>query len=44
MAVLTLIFTICALRVNVIFVIVLLGTLVAFCLLSAALFIEAEGF
>ena len=43
MTVLTFIFLICSLRVNVIFVLVLLGALIAFSLVTAALFIEGRG-
>jgi hypothetical protein len=43
MTVLSVVFLICALRVNLIFVLVLLGAVIAFGLLSAALFVESEA-
>jgi hypothetical protein len=43
MTVLTFVFLVCSLRVNLVFVLVLLGALIAFALLSAALFVESEA-
>lgn len=43
MAVLTFVFLVCSFRVNVFFVLLLLGGEIAFLLLTAALFIESEA-
>lgn len=43
MAVLTLVFLVCSFRVNVIFVLLLIGGEIAFSLLAASLFVESEA-